>query len=69
MDELFNNDNIDLATVEGRPVLIGESEAWWLVKGSWAPLDHTEAFCKAIVLDHETFKQMFPELPPPPKVR
>jgi hypothetical protein len=54
---------IRYATLEGRPVLVSKTEAWWVIDGAWKPMHLAEASFNARLLTKERFDRAFPDLP------
>jgi hypothetical protein len=56
-------DVIRYAYLDGKPVLLNDREAWWLVDGVWKALHPADAGNDAKLVSEEQFNSMFPSLP------
>jgi hypothetical protein len=51
------------AYLEGRPVRLNDTEAWWVINGAWRALHLGEAAFNAKLLSKEEFSRWFGDLP------
>lgn len=51
------------ASLDGRPVRISDTEAWWVVDGEWQEMNLMDAAVNAGLMSEGDFVKAFPHLP------
>jgi hypothetical protein len=49
--------------LDGNAVRFTNSEAWWLIEGTWRPISSAEVLANAAVMREERYRQLFPKVP------